>query len=728
MHRWMSGKRVARAGSHFTIAVLVVCGALTGAGSALAAGQGWTIVNSPNATLAGGQLESVSCTSSNACTAVGTYLNAAGINVTLAERWDGASWQKQNAPNPAEDTNSTVAPNLTGVSCPVSGSCEAVGSYQLGGSQVSLAEGWDGSSWTLQSVPFPDGSNSAGLTQVSCTSARFCEAVGSYFSIDGMVPLAATWNGTSWTLQFPPSPAGDTSLALNTVSCSSATFCEAWGSGNAGNPGPTVAELWDGASWQLQTVPTSAAVTAVSCKSAHFCEAVGNDPTGAVLAELWDGSSWTAQPVSGLAGGLQGVSCTSANFCQAVGATFSNGRVVGFAAQWNGSSWVAESPPGPASATFTSLAAVSCTSGSFCEAAGGSQVSSTAPPVKALAETWNGSSWAIQSAVAPRSATTNTLSSVSCVSATFCEAVGLRFNTSGNDVGLAEKWNGTSWTIQAVPNPTSQFAPTSGDLLGVSCVSPSFCEAVGAGANGAYAEMWDGTSWSLQTRPGADVNPEAVSCAAVAFCMAVDAFGRVGTWDGSSWSAGPTVPGFGRLSSVSCLSVNFCEVVGSGPAGENAAMFDGSSWTPQATAGVAGESLSAVTCSSTSACEAVGTAIGQGHPVTLAENWNGSTWTEQSIPNPAVSQDSRLAAVSCSSANSCATVGQYQFSPIGLFDTLVETWDGTAWSLAPSANNVNAGANLLGGVSCVTGGVCTAVGQTRDEGGIPDTLIETGSA
>ncbi|MBO0825516.1 MAG: hypothetical protein J2P27_16935, partial [Actinobacteria bacterium] len=198
-------------------------------------------------------------------------------------------------------------------------------------------------------------------------------------------------------------------------------------------------------------------------------------------------------------------------------------------------------------------------------------------------------------------------------------------------------------------------------------------------------------------------------------------------WDGSSWSAGPTVPGFGRLSSVSCLSVNFCEVVGSGPAGENAAMFDGSSWTPQATAGVAGESLSAVTCSSTSACEAVGTAIGLGHPVTLAENWNGSTWTEQSIPNPAVSQDSRLTAVSCSSANSCAAVGQYQFSPIGLFDTLVETWDGSAWSLAPSANNVNAGANLLGGVSCVPGGVCTAVGQTRDEGGIPDTLIETGS-
>ena len=729
MHRMLNGTALARAGASLTIAVLVAGMVVTGAGSALAAGQNWTIVKSPNAKLPGGQLESVSCSSPNACTAVGTDLNAAGINVTLAERWNGTSWQRQPTLNPAQDTNPTVAPSLTGVSCPTNGSCEAVGSYQLGTSQVSLAEAWDGSSWTLQTVPFPVGSDSAGLAQVSCTSARFCQAVGSYVAASGTAPLAATWNGTSWTLQFPPAPAGDAFLTLSSVSCASPSFCEAWGSGNGGNPGPTVAEQWDGTSWQLQTVPANAAVNAVSCKSKQFCEAVGADSNGVLGAEVWNGSSWTAQPIAGASGNLLGVSCTAAASCQAVGVTTSsNGNVVPLAAQRNGSSWTAESPPNPAAGTFSNLTAVSCTSGTFCEATGGSQVVVTAQPVRALAEAWNGSSWAIQPVVAPAGATTNTLSSVSCTSTTFCEAVGTHFNNSGNQVGLAETWNGATWTIQAVPNPTSQFAPTSGSLFGVSCVSPSFCEAVGAGAAGAYAEMWNGTAWSLQTRPGADVEPESVSCAAVNFCMAVDGFATAGIWDGTSWSAAPSITGFSGPTSVSCVSANVCEVVGSGPAGENAALWNGSSWTPQPTAGPAGATLSAVSCSAASACEAVGEVFGLGNATTLAENWDGSAWTEQTIPNPSASQGSSLNSVSCSSATSCAAVGDYQFSPLGLFNTIAEVWDGTAWSLSTSADNVNAGANLLSGVSCVTGGLCTAAGQTRDEGGVPDTLVETGSA
>lgn len=729
MHGWMSGTATTRAGGRFTITALVACMVLTGAGSALAAGQDWTRVKSPNATLPGGQLESVSCSLASACTAVGSYLDTAGINVTLAERWNGTTWQKQPTLNPAEDTNPRVAPDLTGVSCPASGSCEAVGSYQLGGSQVSLAEGWNGSSWTLQPVPFPTGSNSAGLVQVSCTTARFCEAVGSYSSIGGTVPLAAMWNGTSWTLQLPPSPAGDSSLALSAVSCTSALFCEAWGSGNESNPGPTVAERWDGTSWSLQTVPASAAIDAVSCTSRQFCEAVGADLSGVAGAQMWNGSSWTSQPMPGVTGSLLGVSCTSSAFCQAVGATgSSNGNVVSLAAQWNGSSWTSESPPSPAGAAFTHLTAVSCTSGTSCEAAGGSQLSMTAPPTRALAEAWNGTAWAIQHAAQPSSATNNTLNGVSCVSATFCEAVGSHFNAAGSLVGLAERWNGTSWTIQAVPNPSSQFVPTSGTLFGVSCVSASFCEAVGAGANGAYAEMWNGTAWSLQTRPGGDVSPESVSCTAVNFCMAVDGFAEVGIWNGSAWSAAASVPGFSPVSSVSCVSASLCEIVGSGPAGQNAALWNGSSWTAQPTAGPAGATLDAVSCSAASACEAVGAIFGQGNATTLAENWNGSTWTEQTIPNPSASMGSALSAVSCTSASSCAAVGDYEFvSGLSLSNTLVEVWNGTAWSVAASANNVNGGANLLSGVSCVTGGSCTAAGQTRDEGGVPDTLIETGS-
>jgi hypothetical protein len=105
---------------------------VTGAGDALASGPVWQTQASVNVTLPGGQIESISCPAANACTAVGTDLSTSGINVTLAERWNGSAWQRQPTPDPAEDTLPAVAPDLLGVSCPAKTFCEAVGQYLLG--------------------------------------------------------------------------------------------------------------------------------------------------------------------------------------------------------------------------------------------------------------------------------------------------------------------------------------------------------------------------------------------------------------------------------------------------------------------------------------------------------------------------------------------------------------------------------------------------------------------
>src|ERR1700722_10249404 len=171
-------------------------GVFAAGGGAMAASTTWTIQKSPNATLAGGRLESVSCSASAACTAVGQYLNPSGITVTLAEGWNGGAWQKQATPNPSGDTTSSVSPELLGVSCPASGFCAAVGEYQEQFGTASLAETWNGSKWTLQPFPVPAGSDSPELSQVSCTSAKFCEAVGSSTDDSDFdtVPLAAAWN------------------------------------------------------------------------------------------------------------------------------------------------------------------------------------------------------------------------------------------------------------------------------------------------------------------------------------------------------------------------------------------------------------------------------------------------------------------------------------------------------------------------------------------------------
>ncbi len=70
-------KRVIAAAS---LAIAMVGASAIGA---QAAGPVWTAVRAPNATLSGGQIESVSCSSPTACTAVGPNLDASGINADV---------------------------------------------------------------------------------------------------------------------------------------------------------------------------------------------------------------------------------------------------------------------------------------------------------------------------------------------------------------------------------------------------------------------------------------------------------------------------------------------------------------------------------------------------------------------------------------------------------------------------------------------------------------------
>ena len=61
----------------------------------------------------------------------------------------------------------------------------------------TLAEHWDGTSWSLQATPDPAGAGVSVLEGVSCPAAGFCAAVGRYQNAAGKhVTLAETWNGT----------------------------------------------------------------------------------------------------------------------------------------------------------------------------------------------------------------------------------------------------------------------------------------------------------------------------------------------------------------------------------------------------------------------------------------------------------------------------------------------------------------------------------------------------
>ena len=134
-------------------------------------GAGWALQVTPNHSGAqNSALASVSCTSATACTAVGGYVNSGGTLVTLAEVWDGSSWTIQTTPNPSGATKSF----LEGVSCLSTTVCRAVGYYfDSGGNQLTLAEFWNGSTWAIQATPNPNGGTFVALNGVACTTSMF---------------------------------------------------------------------------------------------------------------------------------------------------------------------------------------------------------------------------------------------------------------------------------------------------------------------------------------------------------------------------------------------------------------------------------------------------------------------------------------------------------------------------------------------------------------------------
>jgi len=238
-------------------------------------GSAWAIEPTPNPP--GGTfnvLSDVSCTSVTACTAVGRY--SLGTMVTLAEAWDGQTWTIQPTPNPPGATNSV----LSGVSCTTGTACTGVGASENdSGTTVTLAELWDGTLWTIQPTPNPPGATYSVLGGVSCTSAVACIAVGRYLDISYTeVTLAEVWNGSTWAVQPTPNPAGAVFSSLSDVSCTSATACTAVGEYVDSSGGAhTLAEAWNGSSWAIQLIPRppGSSLSGVSCPSATACMSAG---------------------------------------------------------------------------------------------------------------------------------------------------------------------------------------------------------------------------------------------------------------------------------------------------------------------------------------------------------------------------------------------------------------------------------------------------------------------
>ena len=316
---------------------------------------------------------------------------------------------------------------------------------------------------------------------------------------------------------------------------------------------------------------------------------------------------------------LNSVSCVSSDWCVAVGYEKSAGKPQLFILMYDGTSWTQATAPNVA-ANWDAAYSVSCVSTSFCVAVGFSTLS----PVTHVIS-WDGTSWTtVESPNVP--GVDNSLFGVSCLSATYCVAVGLTRESSGSYLthNMAMVWDGIAWGLET----PSDIGAGSNALSSVSCVSPTYCVAVGiydnAGTQATLSMVWDGATWTAATTPSIGAGPnslEDVSCVSTTYCIAVGTFDDGGTsqplaiiWDGSSWTAltSPDVgDGYTTLYGISCVTTTFCTAVGISTVGNDSppliVLWDGSSWSwLSGQVAISSGAFTSVSCDSLTTCMAVG--------------------------------------------------------------------------------------------------------------------------
>ena len=671
--------------SGVSCATATICFAVGNANSALVQrwnGNRWSLMASPKAgTGRDNALSGVACPTSTSCFAVGAYSTGSATR-TLVEHWDGTSWSIMASPNGSGSTYDV----LSSVSCVGPASCIAVGEGAGASSLATLVEHWDGTAWSIVASPNPTAALQSYLTAVRCPTTTKCVAVGYYTTASATKTLAERWDGTSWSILASPNPGGTTFTVLSGLACPGVTSCFAVGNYGSNSDRRTLIARWDGTSWSIVASPHPAAVqshlTNARCLSTTSCYAVGayGDNT---LVERWDGTAWSFVPSPNARGAgtseLNAVACITATRCIAVG----DSDVTTLVEQWNGTSWSISAPP--LGGSQSGLAQVACSSTTSCFAVGSSFDGSVG---ESLVERWDGTRWSIVASPNPTGSVGAGLTGVACPSASSCFAVGIVSTASSASKTLVEHWNGTSWSIMASPNPSGS---TGTELRGIACPSTTRCFAAGNYTTGSggntLVEQWNGASWSIVASPNPSGYPVfgSVACPSTTSCNAVGIYNTnsgsatlVEHWDGTSWSIvpSPNPSSDSGLSGVTCSSTTSCEAVGgyyTNPSARSTLVehWDGTSWSVVPSPNPSGSAgLSGVACSSATNCDAVGAYSTGSVDDLFAEEWDGTTWSIVSMPNRNDATSGYASAVACPAASNCFAVGGY-YTNAGSY-TLIE--------------------------------------------------------
>ena len=326
-------------------------------------------------------------------------------------------------------------------------------------------------------------------------------------------------------------------------------------------------------------------------------------------------------------------------------------------------------------------------------------------------------------------------------------AVPFKGNTAATAASMPLSPTGPRWSIVKSPNVGS---PGTNQLFATTCASASDCWAVGYSdiGNGysTLIERWNGSVWAIVSSPNnsGDNILYGVTCTSTLDCWAVgtyfndDLFQRtlIEHWNGAVWNIvsspnrGLSSPPIDVLVGVACISPSECWAAGSNDDSNGVGQtlierWDGTSWTIVDSPNPSGSnSFQAVTCASPSPpeeCWAVGqTVTSLGRAQTLVEEWDGSAWSLVSSPNSGNYDD--LRGVTCASHGDCWAVGNY--SGVTNDQTLIEHWNGVLWAIVSSPNTSTMQNNYLLAVACASASDCSAVGYYANGSFLTQTLIE----
>jgi hypothetical protein len=612
----------------------------------------------------------------------------------------------------------------------------AVGNYSIGSPAVryTLAEHWDGTTWTITPSPNPGSANNE-FRGVAAVSPDDIWAVGFSGVMYETDLLIERWNGTSWTVV----PAPDTGLPVNELhDITVRNADDIWAVGFAGDPFTIHALLlhWDGTSWSILPNPMpglSTTLNGVHALDWDDAWAVGAyyDQQATVwrnLALHWDGTYWTAGAMaSNYFGRLQDVAMLTHDDAWAVGEGSSNSLL-----HWDGTQWTAvQSPP---TGGFQAIVARTPSDAWAVGSAGYSN--------GALLLHWDGAQWTSFPNLSDAYAY-----GVAVVADADVWAVGARYADGADILRFSDPCAtpsptpsptmtvaGTPPTNTAIPDPsptrtrvashtptpTASASPTcrpdwyvapgpdTGDvsqapLSGVAVASANDIWAVGFYQevvppyhDRTYTIHWNGASWTHIPSPNYGTEPSYLLDVAARTSNDVWAVGYYQSsvygafepltlhWDGTSWTLVPSPIVLGAnttLESVAILSANDVWAVGNS-ANDTSVTFhwNGTAW--QAVQNGISGSLHSVTALASNDVWAAGYSVAGCLGQTVIAHWDGQHWSVMPSPNP--SPTSRLFGVYARGSNDIWAVGtQSPYCSGGSYTSLILHWDGTAWTSLP---------------------------------------------